>query len=68
MSEVIEMKDESYDVKAIENGFLLKHSFRVPPEDPKDKYWDYKSKTFVFNQWSELTAWLNEHALPQPPK
>ena len=67
-----DVRAESFDIKAIENGFMVMFAYRLKPlADDKGKvsdYWDYKSKTYVFTTWADLIAFMSENALSQPPK
>jgi hypothetical protein len=66
------IKGESFDINAIENGFFVKFGYRQRPEDNKeasqDYNWSYKSKSYVFTSWADAVKFLGENELPQPPK
>lgn len=67
-----DVKGESFDINAIENGFIVKFGYRQKPEKSKDAEqdwsWSYKSKSYVFTTWADAVKFLGENALPQPPK
>lgn len=61
------IKNEEIEIKATENGFIVKYSYQQKPVDSKD-YWDYKNKLYSFNDWASTVKWVEANPVTQPPQ
>lgn len=63
------IKNESIEISAIENGFIVKFGYQEKPVKKEDEmYWPYKSKKYSFNTWADVAKWVSENAITQPPQ
>lgn len=61
-------KNISLEIKALENGYLVERSWQeLKPsvDDPFD--YTYKSKKWMFTDWTAVLEWVKNNELEVPP-
>jgi hypothetical protein len=59
------MITRNYHITPLENGYTIEHNYRVPSTDPDMRY-EYKDKTYMFTDWSDVVTWINDNQITIP--
>jgi len=58
------MKNQSYEIKPCENGYIIEHSWYVK----NGEFTDYKNKKYIYPTWAEVSDWVKNNELEIPPQ
>lgn len=59
-------KNETIEIKALQNGYLVEYSWREQTkEDALD--WRYAEEKFLFKTWDEVVEFVRNKQLDVPP-
>lgn len=62
-------KNERINIKALQNGYLVEHSWRerrVNSDDALD--YNYNEEEFLFKTWDEVVEFMTSNKLEVPPQ
>ena len=64
------MKNETFEIRALMNGYLVEHGYRVivNPES-KDSYdrFEWMNDKYMFATWTEVVDFIKDKPLDVPP-
>ncbi len=65
LKEVVNMnKNESFNIKALMNGYKVEYGYRAYS---KDDFYNYQSDEYLFLTWAEVVDFISNKPLDVPP-